>query len=231
MTKENIENSSEVNEVSHSNIFPQWVNILPRIILLAITGLVVFVVYLFWYWFTPQNFNVGYEPEQPIPYSHRLHVGQLGLDCRYCHTEVENAAHANIPPVETCMNCHEQIKTDSPHIQKLTEHYENDEPIEWVNVHVLPDHAYFDHSRHVNAGVGCVDCHGRVDQMEVVWQTEPLSMGWCLECHRNPEPNLRPREFVTQMDWETDESREDLGKKLRAQYHLNPREDCSACHR
>lgn len=210
--------------------FPKWTNSLPLVVLSGLTILLAFIVFVFWYWFSPKNLNVGYRPSQPIEYSHRLHAGELGIDCRYCHQSVEIAAHAGIPSTETCMNCHKIVKTDSPEIQKIHESYNSGEPIEWVRVHRLPDYSYFDHSAHVSAGVSCVSCHGRVDQMEIVSQVEPLSMGWCLECHREPEPHLRPVEFVTKLDWSTEDPVA-LGKALREAHNINPREDCSTCHR
>ena len=212
-------------------LFPKWANSVPLVVLLSIVGGVSIVVFVFWFWLSPENLNVGYQPEQPIPYSHRLHAGELGIDCRYCHVGVETGAHATIPATETCMNCHRIIKKDSPHILKLRESYANNEPIEWVKVHSLGDYAYFNHSRHVNSGVSCVTCHGRVDQMEVVRQVEPLSMGWCLDCHRNPEKYVRPKSTVTDMAWTTTEDQLEMGRRLVAEYHLNPGEDCNTCHR
>ena len=144
---------------------------------------------------------MGIKPPQPIKYSHRLHAGELGIDCRYCHTQVEKGAQATIPPLETCMNCHKLIKKDSPEILKLRNHFASNTPIEWVKVNRLPDYAYFNHSRHVNSGVSCKTCHGRVDQMEVVRQVKPLSMSWCLECHRSPEKFIGPKDKVTDMSW------------------------------
>lgn len=215
---------------TNQNIFPKWANKLPVFILIGLFLLIVFIVFVFTYWMTSKNFDVGYAPQQPIPYSHKLHVGELGMDCRYCHNTVDRAAMAAVPPTEVCMNCHSQIKTDSPHIVKLTESYVSGEPIEWVRVHSLPDYAYFNHSRHVNAGVSCVSCHGRVDNMTVVHQVEPLSMSWCLDCHRAPEKHVRPREFVTQLDWSA-ENQAELGMQLIKAHNINPREDCSTCHR
>ena len=179
------------------------------------------LLYIFWYWFSPKHLNVGYQPKQPIPFSHALHVDNVGMDCRYCHSNVEKAAHSNIPATETCMNCHKQIKTDSPHIKKLTEHYESGEPIEWIKVHMLPDYVYFNHSAHVNVGVSCVQCHGQVNKMDVVYQAEPLSMGWCLECHREPEKYLWPKEQVTNLDWRPEDQLE-LGLQLKETYNVNP---------
>ena len=210
---------------------PKWVNKLPAIILLSLLGLLLFVIYLFYYWFSPKHLEVGYQPQQPIPYSHRLHAGELGIDCRYCHYNVEKASHANIPSAELCLNCHDSIKTDSPHIKKIKEHAENNEPIPWVKVHMLPDYAYFNHSRHVNSGVSCVQCHGRVDQMDVVRQVEPLSMAWCVECHRNPEKAVWPKEKVTQLWWDPGENAEEMGRRLVEEHHINPNVQCSTCHR
>jgi hypothetical protein len=211
-------------------LFPKWTNKLP---LFFISGFFLFVsvlIFVFWYWFSPKNTDVGYAPTQPIPFSHQKHAGQLGIDCRYCHYTIENAAHAAIPSTETCMNCHKVIKTDSPHIVKLRQAYEQNKPIEWVQVHKLPDYVYFDHSAHLRAGVSCVSCHGRVDEMSVVHQVEPLSMSWCLECHRAPEKFLRPRAFITKLDWKSDDQITE-GLRLKQAHHIAPREDCNTCHR
>ncbi|RAP33918.1 cytochrome C [Candidatus Marinamargulisbacteria bacterium SCGC AG-439-L15] len=216
--------------MANKNIFPKWANKLPLLILGILGGALVTTVFIIWYWFSPKHLNIGYQPDQPIPYSHKLHAGELGIDCRYCHNFVEDGSHANIPSTETCMNCHTQIKTDSPHIKKLKESYDSNTPIKWVKVHMLPDYAYFNHSRHVNSGIGCVSCHGRVDQMEIVHQTQSLSMEWCLDCHRAPEKHLRPKNKITQMDWKA-KNQLALGKKLKKLYHVNPKEDCSTCHR
>jgi hypothetical protein len=180
---------------------------------------------------SPRTINVGYAPVQPVPYSHALHAGELGIDCRYCHTAVEEAAHAAIPPSQTCMNCHTSIRRDSDKLRLLRDKHAKGEPVPWVRVHDLADYAYFNHSAHVRRGIGCVSCHGRVDKMEVVWQTAPLSMGWCLDCHRNPEQHLRPVEFVTQMDWVPNEDQLALGRRLREEYNIDPSTDCSTCHR
>ncbi len=211
--------------------FPEWSNKVPAILGVTIVLVVLFIIYLFWYWFSPNHLEIGYQPEQPIPYSHLLHAGELGIDCRYCHYNVEDASHANIPSVELCLNCHDNIKQDSPHIKKLKNHFETNTPLEWVNVHMLPEYAYFNHSRHVNSGVSCVQCHGRVDQMEVVRQVESLSMSWCLECHRNPEKYIWPKEKVTQLSWEPEEDPLEMGARLVEEYHLNPKVQCSTCHR
>jgi len=131
--------------------------------------------------------NKGYMPNQPIPFSHKLHAGDLGMDCLYCHTGATKSKHSTVPSMDTCMGCHTLVRTDSEHIQKLTEYYNNNEPIPWVRIHSLPDHAYFNHSQHINAGVACQECHGPVEQMEIVYQYTDLSMGWCMSCHRSDE--------------------------------------------
>ncbi len=182
---------------------------------------------------SPLTTDVGYAPVQPIPYSHKLHVGELGIDCRYCHTSVETGPAANIPPTQTCMNCHEKVMTESPKLEPLRESSRTGLPVEWVRVHDLPDYAYFNHSAHVTRGVGCSECHGRVDTMDTLYQIKPLSMAWCLNCHRHPDEYLRPPEFVTDMGWQPPdgETRASFGKKYRIANNINPRSDCSTCHR
>lgn len=209
-------------------IFPKWTNKIPTLVAGAAAFGGAFVTFVVWYWFSPKNTDVGYAPVQPVLYSHKLHAGKMGMDCRYCHQNVERGPHATIPTTETCMNCHKTVLTDRPEIKKLHAAHDSGKPIEWVKVHLLPDYAYFDHSVHVHAGVGCASCHGRIDQQEVVRQVEPLSMGWCLDCHREPEKHLRPLDKVTDMDFVPDPEQ---GKTFRAERNLNPPEHCSACHR
>ena len=199
--------------------------------------------------FHPDTLNIGYQPEQPVPYSHALHVGQLGMDCKYCHTTVEKAAFAAVPPTQTCMNCHANAATQAPTLRKVYASWEQGTPIEWIKVHDLADYVYFNHSAHINKGVGCYSCHGRMDQMEVVWQAEPLNMGWCLECHREPEKYLRPRDQATSMtyhlgrgpndldvqDGETiEEAQLRVGRELYEKYGIKGEaymQACSTCHR
>lgn len=172
-------------------------------------------------------------PAQPVPYSHALHAGKLGLDCRYCHVSVEQGAHANVPPTQTCMNCHSNVSIDASRqwkIEPIKKSYDTGKPVEWVKIHDLPDYAYFNHSAHVNRGVGCVTCHGRIDQMEVVYQAKPLSMQWCLECHREPEKFLRPLDQITNMTWDP-ENQLEVGRKVKEEHKINPSQDCSTCHR
>jgi len=212
-------------------VFPRWTNRLRELsALLAIGGLVYAVVFLTLL-FGPRSSAIGYAPEQPVPYSHALHAGELGIDCRYCHNTVEEAAHASIPPTQTCLNCHRLIRADSPKLLPIRESDATGLPVEWVRVHDLPDFAYFNHSVHVNAGVGCVSCHGRVDRMEVVQQVKGLNMAWCLECHRNPDPHIRPVEHVTDLSWQPSEDPAVLGRRLREMHDIAPNVDCTTCHR
>lgn len=211
--------------------FPRWTDRVRPIMGYAAIIVPIYLVGLMTYAFSADNLNRGYAPEQPIPFSHALHAGELGVDCRYCHNTVETGAMAALPPTSTCMNCHERILPESPLLAPLRESVESGYPIEWVRVHDLPEFAYFNHSAHFSAGVSCVECHGRIDQMDVVRQEENLSMGWCLECHRDPAPRLRPQEHITDLGWETTENRDVLGLRIIAEKNIHPREDCSACHR
>ena len=219
-------------------VFPPWANYLLPVAILAALGAGPYVPLLIGLGASPLTQNVGYAPEQPVHYSHALHVGQLGMDCRYCHNTVEESSFAAIPPTQTCMNCHHSIRKDDAALSLVRESYETGKPIEWVKVHDLADYAYFNHAAHVAKGVGCESCHGRVDQMEVVYQAEPLSMGWCIECHREPEKHLRPRDQVTTMGWDPQEalgkSQLELGLELKKQYNIHDQNymvSCSLCHR
>ena len=171
--------------------------------------------------------------EQPVPFSHAHHVGGLGIDCRYCHTSVEQARFAGIPPTETCMTCHSQIWTNAAMLAPVRTSLADNMPLRWRRVHNLPDYVYFDHGAHVANGVGCSTCHGRVDQMPLIRQTAPLTMGWCLDCHRDPAPNLRPREAIFDMTWKPPVSQDVQGRRLMEAYHINVQHltDCSTCHR
>jgi len=214
-------------------VFPPWVDELRPLLATIGLGLPVFLVFLVWYGGSPATTDIGYAPVQPVPYSHALHAGEMGIDCRYCHTNVETAAHAAVPPTQTCMNCHTNIRGTSPKLVAVRESNATGLPVPWVRVHDLPDYVYFNHAAHVSRGVGCVECHDRVDKMEVVYQAKMLSMGSCLDCHRNPDARLRPPELVTQMDWKPPAGvdRATYGRKIREQLRLNPSEDCSTCHR
>jgi len=211
-------------------LFPKWTNRLPQLIgllVLAGGGVVTFIVD---YWFSPRHTDVGYAPEQPIAYSHKLHAGLLGLDCRYCHQNVERSPHASVPDSNTCLNCHAdgRVLPNSPKLEPLRHSAATGESIPWVKVHMLPQFAYFNHEAHVRVGVGCVSCHGRVDKMDVVRQMEPLSMRWCLECHRAPEQHLRPASHVTDMAYVHDL---DVALKIKREKNIQPPTHCSGCHR
>jgi hypothetical protein len=173
----------------------------------------------------------GVVREQPVPFSHKHHVSGLGIDCRYCHTSAEESSFAGIPPTKTCMNCHAQIWANAPILEPVRESFRADRSIPWVRVHDLPDFVYFNHSIHLSKGIGCVTCHGRVDQMPLLWQEHSLNMEWCLECHRQPERFVRPRQYVFSMDWEPSENQLRLGQKLVQDYHISKLTSCSVCHR
>jgi hypothetical protein len=211
--------------------FPPWLDRTRPLagVLLAIVP--IYVVGLVYFAGSPVTTDVLYSPVQPVAYSHALHAGQLGIDCRYCHNTVEGASFAAIPPTATCMNCHKTIGNRSEKLLKVRESDASGDPIHWVKVHDLPDYVYFDHSAHVTRGVSCYECHGRVDRMEQVTQVERLSMGWCLECHREPDGHLRPQEYITKLDWKPNEDGRILGAKLRKENNINPPTDCSTCHR
>jgi len=170
--------------------------------------------------------------DQPVPFSHKHHVTGMGIDCRYCHTTVETAAFAGIPPTETCMTCHSQVWTEAPILEPVRASYRNNEPLEWTRVHDLPDFVYFNHSIHVAKGVGCQTCHGQVDQMPLMWKENTLNMEWCLECHRAPEKFIRPREEVFNMTWKPAANQEEVGRQLVEEYQVRKVQltDCSVCH-
>jgi hypothetical protein len=183
------------------------------------------------YWRTP--FGTGQQEQvvQPIPFDHRHHVKDDLIDCRYCHTTVETAASAGIPSTELCLNCHSQVWNKSPLLDLVRASYFTDQPLPWVRVHRLPDFVYFDHSIHVKKGVGCVECHGRVDQMAAIEQDQPLTMGWCLDCHRDPYAHLRPPAEVTSMTWQPDGDPAAAGRALAKENDVHPRTSCYTCHR
>jgi len=217
-----------------ANFFPRWTNLLPLKAVVCGGFLATAVVAGITYYFTPKYTRVGYEPGQPVPFSHEIHVTQLGMDCRYCHTNVEVSGHSNVPTTQTCMSCHTQVQAQSPKLQAVRDSWETGLPVQWVRVHKSPDYVYFNHAIHVNRGVSCVSCHGKVNEMPVVYHAESQSMGWCLECHRNPEKSLRPLNEVYNLNWEPADAglkQVSLGKQLEEQWHINPPETCAGCHR
>jgi hypothetical protein len=172
--------------------------------------------------------------EQPVQFSHKHHVGDDGIDCRYCHTTVEVAASAGLPPTKTCMNCHSQLFSTSPYLEPVRASWKNNQPLRWTRVHDLPDFVYFDHSIHIHKGVGCSTCHGRVDLMPVIWQVNSLQMEWCIACHRQPEKFVRPRDQVFNMEWTPPSNQLEEGRKLAAEYKIQDAKvltSCSTCHR
>ena len=183
-------------------IFPKAVNPITKLLVLALpmgfgaTGVGLAAFYR-------SSYATGKEEvvPQPVAFSHAHHVGQLGIDCRYCHTSVEDSHFAGIPPTKTCINCHQQVWTGADMLAPVRESYKNDTPIEWNRVHNVPHYAYFNHSIHVAKGVGCQSCHGDIDKMNLTFQSKTLLMEWCITCHRNPEPNLRPKSEAFSMTW------------------------------
>ena len=175
--------------------------------------------------------EVGVARSQPVQFSHKHHVGDDGIDCRYCHTSVEESSFAGIPSTKICMNCHTQIWAESPILEPVRESFRTGKSLEWTRVYNLPGFVYFDHSIHVHKGVGCTTCHGRVDQMPLMWRENTLYMEWCLECHRNPERFVRPREQVFNMDWQPPSDQIALGQKLVQEYKIESLTSCSVCHR
>ncbi len=218
-------------------LFPPWANYLvPGLVLVGI-GVLTYLPLVTWLFIQPETTDVGYRPTQPVPFSHKVHAGDLKMDCRYCHVTVETAAYAALPDTKICMNCHASIKSDAATLEPVRESYAKGKPISWRKVHDEPDFVFFNHAAHVNGGVGCVACHGRIDQMDVVHQDQPLSMAWCLACHRDPGPHLRPRSEITRMDWSAEQagaSPQELAARLLGEYQTPSRPfltSCTICHR
>ncbi len=214
-----------------AQLFPKRANYLALILAVAGPLAGTLAVAGVWYYGSPRYTDVGYRPNQPVPYSHKLHVGELGLDCRYCHATVETSSTATVPPTQTCMNCHRLVQKDSAVLAPIRDSAASGRPMRWIRVHNLPDYVYFNHAVHVRAGVGCASCHGQIDQMVEVAQAEPLSMSWCLDCHRNPAPHLRPVEAVTDMEWWPPANQSELAASIVRDKKLVPPVDCSGCHR
>ena len=216
-----------------SAIFPKWTNRLPVMIITGALLVGSAVTAGVWYYFTPKYTRVGYQPVQPVPFSHATHAGQLGMDCRYCHTGVEKSWFSNIPASSTCMNCHTIVLKDDPRLALVRESAASGKPIAWVQIHKLPDFAYFNHSVHVNRGVSCVECHGRIDQMDEVYHAQPFGMSFCLECHRHPELKLRDPDKITDLAWQppSQAAQVEAGKRKMVEWKVESLQTCSACHR
>lgn len=230
-------NQESSSETSDRFLFPPWANYLvPGLVVVAI-GILTYLPLVTWLFISPETTDVGYRPMQPVPFSHKLHAGNLKMDCRYCHSTVESTSFAAIPSTKVCMNCHASIKSESENLRLVVDSYASGKPVSWLKIHDQPDFVFFDHSAHVNHGVGCVSCHGRIDEMDVVHQDQSLSMAWCLECHRNPIPYLRPRSEVTNMTWNPQaigKTQSELGQELLKEYEIHSStflQNCTACHR
>ena len=219
-------------------IFPKWTNQLPLVIaagLVLVGGAVTAGVT---YYFTPKYSRVGYEPIQPVPFSHAVHAGQLGMDCRYCHNGVEKSWFSNIPAASTCMNCHNQVLKDDPRLALVRDSATNDTPIPWVQIHRVPDYVYFNHSVHVRRGISCVECHGRVDQMDEVHHAKPLSMSFCLIAIATRRRSSGPMDKVTDLGWQWS-TNADVAAQMQAtngaefvhDWQVESLQNCSACHR
>jgi len=209
--------------------FPRWANTIARALVVSAVAAPVAIVLLLMAWVrTSYVTGVGMQVTQPIPFDHRHHVRDDGIDCLYCHVHAERSDHAGFPSTATCMGCHSQVWNESPLLATVRQSLWDGQPLVWRRVHDLPDHARFPHRAHVNRGVGCESCHGRVDLMPVVHQVAPLTMGWCLGCHRDPAPHLRPRAEITTMGWRPPPG---SGEALAATLEIAPPTHCSACHR
>ncbi len=213
-------------------LFSRWFDSLARAVFTIAAGVVVGVPAFLMIWVRTPQVDGRYDPvTQPVEFDHRHHVADDGIDCRYCHDLVERSPYAGVPPTSRCLNCHNQIWNSSPLLEPVWESYVTGRPIPWVRVHQLPGFVYFDHSIHVNKGVGCESCHGRVDRMARVYQVAPLTMGWCLDCHRDPAPHLRPLAAVTTMGWEPERPHEEIGAEIMRSLGVRKLTHCTACHR
>lgn len=213
----------------HSTNLIARMSIYGGVFILAALGGALYTVAL-----SPYYTDVNVAREQPVPFSHKHHVGALGIDCRYCHTSVEKSSFAGIPPTQTCMSCHSKIWTNAAMLEPVRASYREDKSIAWTRVNALPDFVYFDHSIHVTKGVGCTTCHGPIAEMPLTWRANTLYMSWCLDCHRAPEKYLRPKSEVFNPDYQSPADQLDLGKRLVTEYKIqNARAltSCSTCHR
>ncbi len=217
-----------------AQVFPPGANWLAKwSILFAILGVTLVVGVASAVYWSPVVTQVGVHKKQPVPFSHQRHVQGNGLDCRYCHTSVETSPFAGIPATETCMTCHSQVLAGQEMFNPVKESWDSGQPMEWTRVNDLPDFVYFNHSIHVNKGVGCSTCHGRVDEMRLTYKAETLHMGWCLRCHEAPEKFIRPKDQVFNMAWEPPSDQLEQGRKLVQEYNVEVGQllNCSICHR
>jgi len=216
-----------------AQIFHPSTNVISKLSIVGFAGVVPLLFLAGYAWNMSYGINLKVPLDQPVAFSHKHHVGDDGIDCRYCHTSVEKGPFAGVPPTHTCMTCHSQIWSNSPLLEPVRESFRTGRPLEWVRVHDLPDFVYFNHSVHVKKGVGCVTCHGQMDEMPLTWKENDLTMGWCLNCHRNPEKYLRPRDQVTNMHYTPEKPQSELGPELADEYHVMNKyqlTNCSTCH-
>ncbi|HEX4129270.1 MAG TPA: cytochrome c3 family protein [Pirellulales bacterium] len=215
-----------------TQVFHPAMNPFSKVSILGAFGLLALAGWLIDQWYRSLYMTqVNVVRTQPVQFSHEHHTSGLGIDCRYCHTSVETSSFAGIPATEVCMNCHTLIWNDSPKLEPVRESFRTGKSLVWTRVHDVPDYVYFNHSVHVAKGVGCAECHGRIDQMPLTWRTHTLYMEWCLDCHRHPEEHVRPRDQVFNMAWTRPADEPDLGKQLVEQNHVEKMIHCSTCHR
>ena len=213
-------------------LFPEWSNSVLYLVLAVVGTAAIAVPLSLMVWVrAPAMTGQHALIVQPVKFDHRHHVRDAGIQCLYCHGDAQRGPYAGVPATSLCMGCHAQIWTKSPELSAVRNSYFDDQPIVWNRVNNLPKHVFFNHSIHLAKGVGCVTCHGRVDQMASVYQEQTLLMSWCLDCHRNPEQFLRPPERVTDMSWVPPEGQLESGRAVREKLHVNPTTDCSGCHR
>lgn len=218
-----------------AQLFSPHANVYARVIIFGVIALICGAAWatseIFW---SPYTTYVDVPFDQPVPFSHKHHVGDDGIDCRYCHNSVETSSFAGMPTSQTCMACHSQLFTDAPMLAPVRQSFATNTPLKWNRVNDLPDFVYFDHSIHVAKGIGCSTCHGRIDQMPLTRRTQTLYMKWCLECHRDPQRFVRPRDKVYDLAWQPPQDRHDEAAQLVAQYHIDTTgrlTNCSVCHR
>jgi ferredoxin len=209
-------------------VFPRSANVIAPISI--VVGLLLIGAVVGFLILAPQSYSVTVHA-QPVAFSHQQHVGAVGVDCRYCHTTVETSSFAGLPSTKICMNCHLEVLDSSDELAPIRDSAASGTPLIWNRVHDLPDYAYFDHSAHLNKGVACVTCHGQVDQMPVLYQARSLQMSWCMDCHRDPARNIRPRDQVTNMNWQPPANFDAIRQQLIRDYHVESKTSCSTCHR
>jgi hypothetical protein len=213
-------------------LFPPWSDTVLRVGLVCALAAAVLLPVVTILWARTPYVTKETEPvQQPVPFDHRHHVRDDGIDCLYCHYEATRSKFAGVPPTSVCMGCHGQVWQESERLAPVRASWFSGEPLRWRRVHQLPDFVYFDHSAHVSHGVGCAECHGRVDRMADVYPGAPLTMEWCLDCHRDPDPHLRPPGAITRMDWQSPGPRRAVGAAVHAELHVDPPLSCTGCHR